>query len=148
MEVCSSGWTVVQKSLRSSRTSAAATCVCWCLHQTCSPPLGIHSSQMDAKTWFPLPVVESNIPCSIHGPGHLWEATRKQGWSLHHTSPLQDRCLQAAHESSGLPKKQCLTGPSQHQLCNTTWQLRLIFCGTFPPYISVSFFIHRRSYIH
>lgn len=56
------------------------------------------------------------------------------------------RQLSPAHGSSGLPQKQCLTGQSQYQLCNTTWQLRLIFCETFPPYISISFFIYRRIY--
>lgn len=51
-----------------------------------------------------------------------------------------------AHRSSALPQKQCLTGPSQHQLCSTTWQFRLIFYGTFPPHVSISFFIQRRRY--
>lgn len=83
--------------------------------------------------------------------GSLWPCEEQQGGR---TGPCpMDPLLRPvpvgsspAHRSSALPQKQCLTGPSQHQLCSTTWQFRLSFYGTFPPHVSISFFIQRRRY--
>lgn len=58
-----------------------------------------------------------------------------------------------AHRPPGLPQRQSLTGLSQHQLCNTTQHLRLIFYGSFPPYVLISslclhFILHTEKKIH